>query len=250
MVPGEHIAMMQPEHGHSGDFGRTQWSMVQRLKDPRSEAAHHALAGLAVRYWYPVYAYVRRCGHAPAIAQDITRSFLQQVAADFRGDKDAPVGRFRDWLLQRLNAFLAGDWQDLVVGEAFPSAPRLEDLERRNAGDHATNDSPDQVFQRSFALEILANGFKALRTEASQTGHLDMYEALEPFLVREPAPGQYDELGKALGVRPLALVLALKRLRQRFRELVSRELADIVASPDDLSAEQRSLFATLHGRGL
>jgi RNA polymerase sigma-70 factor (ECF subfamily) len=76
-----------------------------------------------------------------------------------------------------------------------------------------------------------------------------MCEALEPFLARDPLPGQYDELGRKLGVRPLALVLALKRLRQRFRELVREELADTVASAEELAAEQEALLAVLDRGG-
>jgi RNA polymerase sigma-70 factor (ECF subfamily) len=72
-----------------------------------------------------------------------------------------------------------------------------------------------------------------------------MCEALEPFLTHEPLPGQYDELGRELAVRPLTLVVALKRLRQRFRELVRDELADTVASADELTAERQALLAAL-----
>jgi len=39
--------------------------------------------------------------------------------------------------------------------------------------------------------------------------------------------------------------MALKRLRQRFRELVREELADTVASADELAAEQQALLAAL-----
>jgi hypothetical protein len=39
--------------------------------------------------------------------------------------------------------------------------------------------------------------------------------------------------------------VALKRLRQRFRELVGEELADTVTSSDDLAAEQQALHAVL-----
>jgi hypothetical protein len=43
----------------------------------------------------------------------------------------------------------------------------------------------------------------------------------------------------------LVLVLALKRLRQRFRELVREELADTVLSVEEMEAEQRVLLAAL-----
>lgn len=236
--------MMGPGGGYRvEDFSRTRWSLVRGLGAPGE--ARRALTELALRYWYPVYAYVRRCGHAPEIAQDITRAFFQKVAME-AGELDAaPRGRFRDWLLLRLNVFLAGDWRDLAGGEAPAVSPALDELERRNRDDHHAGESPEQAFQRGYALEVLARGFKALQAEARQTGHLDMYEALEPYLARDPLPGQYEELGRKLGIRPLALVLALKRLRQRFRELVREELADVVASPDDMAVEQQTLFAVL-----
>jgi len=58
-------------------------------------------------------------------------------------------------------------------------------------------------------------------------------------------PGEYEQIGKQLHTPPLALVLALKRLRQRFRELASQELADTVTTAEDLANEQAALHAAL-----
>jgi len=237
---------MSPAADHSlADFTRTRWSMVCRLQTTRGGDAREALTELALRYWYPVYAYVRRCGHAQEIAQDITQVFLQQVAADLRDHRNAPPGRFREWLLARLNTFLAGEWRELAGAEGGPEAPPLPELESRNRAEHEPGESPEQAYRRSFALEVLSRGLKRLRAEARQTGHLDMCEALEPYLTREPLPGQYDELSHKLAIRPLALVMALKRLRQRFRELVREELADTVTTAEELAAEQQALLAAL-----
>jgi hypothetical protein len=236
--------MSPAEDPSFADFTRTRWSMVRQLQGTDADA-RNALTELAVRYWYPVYACVRRCGHPQEIAQDITQLFLQQVAADLRSSRSAPLGRFREWLLARLNAFLAGEWRELTVAECLPEAPPVAELEARSRCELGMDDSPEQAFRRSFALEVLSRGLKRLRAEARQTGHADMCEALEPFLTHEPLPGQYDELGRELAVRPLTLVVALKRLRQRFRELVRDELADTVASADELTAERQALLAAL-----
>jgi|SwirhisoilCB2_FD_contig_81_2305524_length_1831_multi_4_in_0_out_0_2 RNA polymerase sigma-70 factor (ECF subfamily) len=236
--------MSPAEDPSFADFTRTRWSMVRQLQGTDADA-RNALTELAVRYWYPVYACVRRCGHPQEIAQDITQLFLQQVAADLRSSRSAPLGRFREWLLARLNAFLAGEWRELTVAECLPEAPPVAELEARSRCELGLDDSPEQAFRRSFALEVLSRGLKRLRAEARQTGHADMCEALEPFLTHEPLPGQYDELGRELAVRPLTLVVALKRLRQRFRELVRDELADTVASADELTAERQALLAAL-----
>lgn len=236
---------MNPTAENTEDFSRTRWSIVCRLQDERRPDAREALGELAVRYWYPVYAYVRRCGHSQEIAQDITQVFLQQVSDDLRSSQMRTPGRFRDWLLAKLNEFLAGEWRELAEGGDVPGAPPVQELEARNRNEHASDESPELAYRRSFALEVLARGMNRLRGEARQTGHLDMCEALEPFLTRDPLPGQYDELGHKLCIRPLVLATALNRLRQRFRELVREELADTVASADELLAEQQALSAAL-----
>lgn len=228
------------------DVTRTRWSMVRQLQATGAADAREALAALAVRYWYPVYAYVRRSGHPPEIAQDIVQRFFEQLGAEARGGSDPPTGRFREWLLARLNAFLAADWRIAdTATEPLSAVPPLGELEGRHHAETAADASPEQAYQRSYALEVLARGFKALQAEACETGRIDMYEALEPYLARDPLPGQYEEIAGRLHLRPLVLVLALKRLRQRFRELVHQELVDTTTSPAETEAEQQRLYAAL-----
>ena len=248
--------MSVSSHSHK-HFSTTRWSVVMQLAAASSSDAQGALTELTQRYWYPVYAYVRRCGHVPAMAQDITSSFLHHLLQHFRagnmheggrhdGSRLAAQGHFRRYLLERLNTFLAGDWRETVAAEdATELGLPPSDLEQRYLRDNASANSPEQAYQRSFALEVLGRAFKRLRKEARQTGHLAMYEALEPFLGNDPQAGVYEALARQLNSRPLALVVALKRLRQRFRELVGEELADTVTSADDLAAEQQALHAIL-----
>lgn len=232
---------------HSQDrFATTRWSVVMQSASTESADASDALTELAQRYWYPVYAYVRRCGHAPPIAQDITRCFLGGLMQQFRdGVTRHPQGHFRRYLLDQLNAFLGGDWREVVDNGSAIELTAPADLEARNEHDNAGAISPEQAYERSFALEVIARAFRRLHSEARQTGHLAMYQALEPHLARDPAAGEYEAIAAQLQTRPLALIVALKRLRQRFRELVGQELADTVTSAEDLAAEQAALHAVL-----
>lgn len=221
--------------------------MVMQMAATKSPSARNALIELTQRYWYPVYAYVRRCGHKPPIALDITRTFLTGLMLEFRnGSAVIEQGHFRRFLLAQLNAFLAADWHEATEDGSLSelSAPPA-DLEARYQRDHIGPHSPEQAYQRSFALEVLARAFKRLRSEARKTGHLEMYEELERYLGVDPAAGVYEELSIKLQSRPLALVVALKRLRQRFRELVAEELTDTVTSAEDLGAEQQALHKVL-----
>lgn len=237
--------MMSMARSHDR-FATTRWSVVMQSASAESADASDALTELAQRYWYPVYAYVRRCGHAPAIAQDITRCFLGGLMRRFReGAAQHPQGYFRRYLLDQLNAFLGGDWREVVENDDTRELTAPDDLEARNQRDNAQAGSPEQAYQRSFALEVIVRAFRRLHSEALQTGHLAMYEALEPHLTHDPVPGEYEALARQLQTRPLALIVALKRLRQRFRELIGQELADTVTSAEELASEQAALHAVL-----
>ncbi len=220
-------------------FATTRWSMVMRATASAPAHAGDALTELSRRYCYPVYAYVRRCGHAPAIAGEITGVFLREIST-WTGD--AQMQRhFRPYLLERLNAFLGGEWHKFESGRDEALFQMPPDIETRYQRDVAVSASPEAAYQRAFALEVLARALLRLQGEAKQTGHLRMYQALQNFLVHEPAPGELDALGGQLKLPPLALVVALKRLRQRFRELAAQELADTVTSSSDLTIEQGHL---------
>lgn len=233
-----------PTHQH---FANTRWSMVLQLGAGRGSNARSALIDLCLRYWYPVYAYLRRCGHAPEIAQQLAGNFLQHLFRDFRCDAELRrQGQFRRYLLERLTEFLAADRGDATNDQAIAELTMPPpDLEQRNLRDNDATQSSEQVYQRSFALEVLSRAFANLRQEARENGHLEMYETLEPYLAIEPAATEYEELTQRLGMRPLALTVALKRLRQRWRELIDRELADTVVSAEELVAERSALHAAL-----
>jgi hypothetical protein len=238
--------MISAESHPHDRFATTRWSVVMHLASTESNDAGNALTELSQRYWYPVYAYVRRCGHEASIAQDITRCFLGNLMDQFRdGRARAPKGHFRRYLLDQLNVFLSGDWHEMVDSNSNSDLVAPGDLEVRYLRDNADAASPERAYQRSFALEVIARAVKRLRSEARQTGHLDMYEALEPNLVRDPAAGEYEVMAATLKTRPLALVVALKRLRQRFRELVGEELTDTVTSAEELAAEQAALHSVM-----
>jgi len=235
-----------PSHSRQ-NFERTQWSLAMRTDAPQTVDAHEAMVKLCLRYWYPIYAYLRRFGHGQEGAQEITRNFLQHLFRHFRDSGTALAqGRFRQYLLARLRTFLVSDqkeWPPLeIVAELSEPPP---DLEMRNQRDNAGAQSPEQAYQQSFALELLARASGRLREEASQTGRLDMYDALEPYLATDPSPSENEELAQHLHTRPVTIAVAIRRLRQRFREMIDTELADTVTSAAELQAEQQALYAVL-----
>jgi hypothetical protein len=104
--------------------------------------------------------------------------------------------------------------------------------------------------QRAFALELLAIALERLRREARQSGRAELFDLVRPFLSREPSPDEYARLAAQMSSSPLASVIAVKRLRQRFQELIDDELAQTVGDPQSLENERHTLLTlVLHRPG-
>src|SRR6266576_2004539 len=61
------------------EFATTHWSVVLRAGQDDQVQSAAALEKLCRAYWYPLYAYVRRCGYSPEAAQDLTQEFFSRV---------------------------------------------------------------------------------------------------------------------------------------------------------------------------
>jgi RNA polymerase sigma-70 factor (ECF subfamily) len=72
-----------------------------------------------------------------------------------------------------------------------------------------------------------------------------MFELLKPCLVGEREAQPYSALSVELGVSEGAVKVAVHRLRRRYRQLLREEVAQTVASLDEVEAEMRHLIAVL-----
>lgn len=62
----------------SSQFPTTRWTIVVAAGDPSRKEARSALVALCERYWYPLYAYLRRRGYPADQAQDSPRTSLSE----------------------------------------------------------------------------------------------------------------------------------------------------------------------------
>lgn len=244
-------------------FQTTRWSLVAALDHARDTPGLHSLSAiparqrlleLCLRYWYPVYVYLRRSGHGAEAAQGLAAHFFDNLLRRRgSGASRGHDGRFRTFLMAELHRFLAEDALSGGVGDhAITPAldpdlpiPPLAQLEARRQREGDAGGSPELALRRGFALEVIAQAMRRIEDEAREAGRLPMFSALQPYLASDPVPGLYADIAQRLDVSPLFLSLALKRLRERFRELVDDELAQTVASAAALEEERRSLHAAL-----
>lgn len=121
------VPLIPPDPPSPAHFPTTHWSRVVTAGDRHAPEAREALATLCGAYWYPVYAYVRRQGHPPERAQDLTQDFFAYVLErELIAKADPDRGRFRSFLRGVCANFLANDRERQNAGkrgEAGRSCP-------------------------------------------------------------------------------------------------------------------------------
>ena len=116
----------------------------------------------------------------------------------------------------------------------------LSDAERRYAAEPADDRTPEQLFERRWALTLLDGVLADLRAEYAATGQATLFDRLKSSLTDEG--GGYADLAAELGMTEGAIKVAAHRLRRRYRD---RLRAAIAETADDVEAEIRDLFAAL-----
>lgn len=229
-------------------FATTRWSLVAAAQDPAAPESRQALADLCAAYWYPVYAYVRRRGHDHHQAQDLTQAFFARLLEkNDLAAADRTRGRFRTFLLTACQHFLANqhDYEMAKKRGGGRSPVRLDfaDADHRYAHEPAHDDTPERLFDRRWALDLLDRALAELRDEYEGSGRAKLFDALKGTLTGG-AEG-YAELADRLGMTEGAVKVAVHRLRQRYRDRLRAAIAETVEKPEDVDDEVRDLFAAL-----
>lgn len=242
-----------------GAFATTRWTVVVRATGPDTTHARVALEELCRAYWRPIYAFVRRQGHATHEAQDLTQEFFARLLAGGSLVRvDAARGRFRSFLLVALKHFLANEW-DKVRALKRGGGVRIVPLETELGSDRAgvaladgiqaglasEAANPERAYDRQWALALLDRVLERLREEHVRAGKSAWFEQLRETLTAERGALPYVALGARLGLSEGAVKVAVHRLRQRYRELLRAEIADTLEDPAQVEEELRHLFAAL-----
>ena len=235
-----------------GAFATTHWSVVLRAGSADPAASRHALEDLCRAYWYPLYSFVRRSGHGPTDAQDLTQEFFARLLAGASLARVHPdKGRFRSFLLASLKHFLANEWkrsQCLKRGGGVPLLSLDErDAEGRYLHEPVDDLTPERAFERRWAEALLQQVLARLRAEFVAARQAERYDLLKGCLTHDWDSPPDPELAGRLGLGVSGLKSAIHRMRQRYGEIFREEIADTVAGPEEVDAEIRHLFAVLGG---
>ena len=231
-------------------FVATRWSIVLRASRPGTPEAAEALEVLCRSYWYPIYGYVRSRGHGPDDAQDLVQEFFARLLEkNWLANIEPETGKFRCFLLTAVKRFLLNDFDHRNAqkrgGGRTVLSLNAEQAEGRYFAEPATDETPERIFDRHWALAVLDQALTSLRSEAAKMGKAKEFQLLGSFLSREAEPGEYARIAAELGVSVSAVAVAVHRLRQRYREVLRECVASTMAEPCQADQEIRALIAAL-----
>lgn len=219
-----------------------------------SPEAAAALEQLCATYWYPLYAYVRHRGHSPEDSQDLTQEFFHRlVQKDYLAQVDPRKGRFRSFLLAAIKHFLAKEWdraRTLKRGGQMTFI-RLDEAQadQRYQSDLRVDRSPEELYDRAWAIALLEKALRRLREESVAAGHGGRFEELKGVLMGGRTSVPYVELASRLGTSEGALKMAAQRMRSRYAELLREEIATTVPDRQEAEEELRHLRGVLGSHG-
>jgi len=231
-------------------FSTTHWSVVLSAGQANSSQASESLEKLCRAYWPPLYSYIRRQGHGPEEAQDLTQAFFSKLLKkNFWARADPQKGRFRSFLLTALRHFLA-DERDrggtAKRGGGLSFIPFDEQTgEEQFLDGLSENLSGEQQFDRQWAATVLEQARTKLHQECVASGKSGLYDRVSLVDGPNESAVPHAVIAQELGMSVSAVKSAVSRLRARYGELVRQEVAHTVSSPVEIEAEIRHLLSVI-----
>ncbi len=239
------------ENIRGGRFATTRWTMINAAAGTSTVSAATALAELCQIYWPPLYSYLRRQGHDAEDAQDLTQGFFARLLQrrDLRA-ADRSRGRFRAFLLTALKRYAINEHKRAATARRGGGHVRLsldfEAAERTYALDRRDDETPERVFDRKWAAIAIDRAVHRLRDQCCEGGQAAVVtDVLLPYLTDAGDLPAYRSVADELGLTEGAVKVAVHRLRRRFGIALRQEIADTVASDEDVEAEMRDLIRAI-----
>jgi RNA polymerase sigma-70 factor (ECF subfamily) len=217
-----------------------------------SPAAADALATLCQTYWYPLYAFARRRGCAPEDAADLTQGFFADLLdKDFLRTADQQRGRFRSFLLTVFKRFLSHEQQrqqtqkrgggrqqfsiDAAVGEARYQYEPTDEW------------TAERLYDRRWALTLLDDVMARLESEYQDKGKGELFARCKIYLTAGTHAPPQAEVAEKLNMTPVAVRVAVHRLRHRYKEMLQEAVAQTIGPEESITDEITRLRLSVRG---
>lgn len=231
-------------------FVTTSWTQVLAARGTATTESRQALEALCRAYWYPLYALVRREGFGVDEARDLTQGyFVELLDKGYLDDFDPSLGRFRVFLKTSVKHFLSKEREKAHTwkrgGRTQVVSLDVDDGEGRYLHEPVDRMTPEQIYERRWALTVLERTLRRLRGELVDADREREFDLLKGFLTGEEPKKPYREVAAELAMTEGAVKVSVHRLRQRFGALLRQEIAETVARPEEVDDEVRHLLGVI-----
>jgi len=231
-------------------FRTTHWTVVLEAARQDSVSGQAALAALYQTYRQPIYAFIRRSGHSLEEAADLTQDFFARLLEkNWLASITREGGKFRSLLLTAVKHFLANARDHARTQKHGGGQPLLsldeEFSQSRYQFEQVDRLTPELLFERRWALQILEKVLERLRLEYARMEKGDLFEELTAFLPGGSQPIAHAEIAAKHEISISAVGVAVHRLRRRYGELLRQQIARTVNDPREIDEEIRHLIAVL-----
>ena len=234
-----------------GPFPTTRWSVVLSADADTESRALEALEVLCRQYWFPLYVFARRTGRAHHEAEDCTQEFLLHLLASGGFSRARPErGRLRSFLLVSLKHFLANRWQRSRAAKRGGGRVHLS-LDVTNADERYSSEpidtalTPEQAFDRTWALELTRSVLSELKQEYELAGRAELFGELASLVWGSNPDEPLKAPAVRLGMDAQAFTLALHRFRRKVGDRLRSHIAETVAARTEIDGELRHLVEAL-----
>lgn len=233
---------------NAGQFATTHWSLVLAAGNREHEESSRALEKLCRAYWPPLYAYVRRRVSDIHEAQDLTQAFFERLLEkQYLADADPERGRFRSFLITAFKRFLSKERDKAAAqkrgGGQLSFSVDFELQDRNWNGLLQETLTAERIYERQWAVTLLNRVMSRLQREMERSGKSQHFHLLKD-IIGGTESATYVAIAPMLGLSESAVRMAATRMRSRYREMLREEIAQTLASEEDIENEVRDLFAT------
>jgi len=234
-------------------FPATRWTLVFEAQAGEAAEKGQARDYLCKNYWYPIYAYARRCGIDSHDAEDLTQGFFARFFGN-QFDKiefEKRPGRLRSYLLKAFKNFIYNDHRRNTAqkrgGELRPLSLDAEAAENDYRNEPHVDETPESLFERRWALSVMEAAFEKLEADYIASGKLEVFKTLKDVLAMPDRLISFAEIGEPIGMSAGTARVGAFRMRQKLKVLIRKEIEYTVDTTEEADEELRHLRSILAG---